>query len=48
MDHRLRILRLTLLPEPDRGKARIGIRWHTGASDEPLNNTRNCRYPPAY
>lgn len=25
---------ITLLPEPDRGKARIGIRWHTGASDE--------------
>jgi DNA invertase Pin-like site-specific DNA recombinase len=25
---------ITLLPEPDQGKARIGIRWHTGASDE--------------
>ena len=25
---------ITLLPEPDRGKARIGIRWHTGATDE--------------
>ena len=25
---------ITLLPEPDSGKARIGIRWHTGASDE--------------
>ena len=25
---------ITLLPEPDHGKARIGIRWHTGASDE--------------
>lgn len=25
---------VTLLPEPDDGKARIGIRWHTGASDE--------------
>jgi len=25
---------VTLLPEPDRGKARIGIRWHTGATDE--------------
>jgi hypothetical protein len=23
-----------LLPEPDLGKARIGIRWHTGATDE--------------
>ena len=25
---------VTLLPEPDRGKARIGIRWHTGAADQ--------------
>jgi excisionase family DNA binding protein len=25
---------ITLLPEPDHGKARIGIRWRTGASDE--------------
>jgi DNA invertase Pin-like site-specific DNA recombinase len=25
---------VTLLPEPDHGKARIGIRWHTGATDE--------------
>ncbi|WP_155341404.1 recombinase family protein [Acrocarpospora corrugata] len=25
---------VTLLPEPDRGKVRIGIRWHTGAADE--------------
>jgi DNA invertase Pin-like site-specific DNA recombinase len=25
---------VTLLPEPDQGKARIGIRWHTGATDE--------------
>ena len=25
---------VTLLPEPDRDKARIGIRWHTGATDE--------------
>jgi len=25
---------VTLLPEPDRSKARIGIRWHTGATDE--------------
>jgi excisionase family DNA binding protein len=25
---------VTLLPETDRGKARIGIRWHTGATDE--------------
>jgi excisionase family DNA binding protein len=25
---------ITVLPEPDRGKVRIGIRWHTGATDE--------------
>jgi excisionase family DNA binding protein len=25
---------ITLLPEPDHSKARIGIRWRTGASDE--------------
>ncbi|HEX9498775.1 MAG TPA: recombinase family protein [Mycobacterium sp.] len=25
---------VTLLPEPDRAKARIGIRWRTGATDE--------------
>jgi DNA invertase Pin-like site-specific DNA recombinase len=25
---------VTLLPEPDKAKARIGIRWHTGAADE--------------
>jgi hypothetical protein len=25
---------VTLLPEPDKAKARIGIRWRTGASDE--------------
>ena len=25
---------VTLLPEPDPGKVRIGIRWHTGATDE--------------
>jgi DNA invertase Pin-like site-specific DNA recombinase len=25
---------ITLLPETDRGKARVGIRWHTGATDE--------------
>ncbi len=25
---------VTLRPEPDLGKARIGIRWHTGATDE--------------
>src|SRR5438874_1057865 len=25
---------VTLLPEPDRSKVRIGIRWHAGATDE--------------
>jgi DNA invertase Pin-like site-specific DNA recombinase len=25
---------VTMLPEPDRAKIRIGIRWHTGATDE--------------
>ena len=25
---------VTLLPEPDKAKARIGIRWHAGATDE--------------
>jgi DNA invertase Pin-like site-specific DNA recombinase len=25
---------ITLLPEPDQAKVRIGIRWHTGATDE--------------
>ena len=25
---------ITMLPEPDMGKARIGVRWHTGATDE--------------
>jgi DNA invertase Pin-like site-specific DNA recombinase len=25
---------ISLLPEPDMGKARIGIRWHTGTTDE--------------
>ena len=25
---------VTLLPEPDHSRARIGIRWHTGATDE--------------
>jgi DNA invertase Pin-like site-specific DNA recombinase len=33
---------VTLLPEPDLGKARIGIRWHTGATDE-LVVTRRMR-----
>jgi len=26
---------VTLLPETDRSAVRIGIRWHTGATDEP-------------
>ena len=30
---------VTLLPEPDQAKVRIGIRWHTGATDE-LSATR--------
>src|SRR5437867_3640789 len=25
---------VTLLPEPDRAKARIGIRWHAGTADQ--------------
>jgi excisionase family DNA binding protein len=25
---------ITVLPEPDRAKVRVGIRWHTGATDE--------------
>jgi hypothetical protein len=25
---------VTLLPEPDKSKARLGIRWHTGTADE--------------
>jgi DNA invertase Pin-like site-specific DNA recombinase/transposase-like protein len=33
---------VTLLPEPDLGKAGIGIRWHTGATDE-LVVTRRMR-----
>jgi len=31
---------VTLLPEPDRTKARIGIRWHTGATDEVTTGRR--------
>src|ERR1022692_1004787 len=30
---------VTLLPEPDRSKVRIGIRWHAGTADE-LTATR--------
>lgn len=25
---------VTLLPEPDRARARVGVRWHTGATDD--------------
>jgi DNA invertase Pin-like site-specific DNA recombinase len=31
---------VTLLPEPDFAKARIGIRWHTGATDEAVGARR--------
>jgi len=34
---------VTVLPEPDRAKIRIGIRWHTGATDEV---TANRPLPP--
>ncbi len=33
---------VTLLPEPDFGKARIGIRWHTGAADEIVVSRRQA------
>ena len=36
---------VSVLPEPDRSKARIGIRWHTGATDE-LTIGRPC--PPRH
>jgi DNA invertase Pin-like site-specific DNA recombinase len=43
---------VALLPEPDQGKVRIGIRWHTGATDEltaarPLPPGPAKRSPPA-
>ncbi len=31
---------VTVLPEPDRAKLRIGIRWHSGATDELLTGRR--------
>src|SRR5262249_5633895 len=37
---------ITLLPEPDQAKVRIGIRWHTGATDE-LTVTRPLPPGPA-
>ena len=36
---------VTVLPEPDFGKARIGIRWHTGATDELVVARRQARHP---
>ena len=36
---------VTLLPEPDQAKVRIGIRWHTGATDE---LARRPRRPPRH
>lgn len=38
-----------MLPEPDRSKVRIGIRWHTGAVDELSAGRlagRRCPAPP--
>ncbi|WP_322769505.1 recombinase family protein [Frankia sp. Cr1] len=34
---------VTLLPEADRGRVRIGIRWHTGTTDE--LNLRRAQHP---
>jgi DNA invertase Pin-like site-specific DNA recombinase len=31
---------VTVLPEPDRAKLRLGIRWHSGATDELLTSRR--------
>ena len=38
---------VTVLPEPDRGKVRIGIRWHTGATDELRRPARPPRHSQA-
>ncbi|WP_316768488.1 recombinase family protein [Streptomyces sasae] len=38
---------VTLLPEPDRHQARIGIRWHTGATDEITVLRGDLRTPAA-
>ena len=35
---------VTMLPEPDQAKVRIGIRWHTGATDE----LGVARHPPRH
>jgi hypothetical protein len=37
---------VTLLPEPNQAKARVGIRWHTGATDE-IVTARALRSPDA-
>jgi hypothetical protein len=42
---------VTVLPEPDRGKCRLGIRWHSGAADEiviarPASSAESRRTPP--
>ena len=37
---------VTLLPEPDQHKVRIGIRWHTGATDEITVARRPTPAPP--
>ena len=37
---------VTLLPEPDRSKVRIGIRWHTGATDELTATGPSTPAPP--
>ena len=37
---------VTMLPEPDPGKVRIGIRWHTGTTDE-LRAARAIHYGTA-
>ena len=37
---------VTLLPEPDPAKVRIGIRWHTGATDELAAGRPSTPAPP--
>ncbi|MEU9283057.1 recombinase family protein [Streptomyces sp. NPDC048341] len=44
---RTMIADVTLLPEPDRHQARIGIRWHTGATDEITVMRNDLRTPAA-
>ncbi|MET7855033.1 recombinase family protein [Streptomyces avermitilis] len=38
---------VTLLPEPNRKRARIGVRWHTGATDEISVMRNDLRTPTA-